>query len=73
MSAGTEEGGGKTVKGKSKKAAAMNSASNAKVKQGGQGRVKDPSHDKRLAANRSGPTGQGRVKDTDHDRRLAQN
>ena len=27
---------------------------------GGQGRVKDPKTDKRLAVNRSGPTGQGK-------------
>ncbi len=73
MSAGNEGDGGKTAKGKSRKAAAMNSASNAKVKQGGQGRVKDPSRDRRLAANRTGPTGQGRVKDSGRDKRLAQN
>ncbi len=73
MSAGTEEDRGKTARRTSKKAAAMNSASNAKLKQGGQGRVKDPARDKRLAQNRTGPTGQGRVKDTASDRRLAQN
>ena len=73
MSSGSEENGGKIAKGKSRKAVTMNSASNAQIKQGGQGRVKDPSRDKRLAANRSGPTGQGRVKDNARDKRLAQN
>jgi hypothetical protein len=38
-----------------------------------QGRVKDPTRDRRLAHNRSGPTGQGRVKHEERDRRLAQN
>ena len=70
---GKKEMAAKPAKGKSKKAAAMSSASNAQVKQGGQGRVKDSSRDKRLAANRTGPTGQGRVKDLSRDKRLAQN
>jgi hypothetical protein len=43
------------------------------VKHGGQGRVKDPARDRRLAGNRNGPTGQGQVLDPEHDRRLAQN
>lgn len=73
MSAGKEEDGGETARRMNRKAAAVNSASNAQVKQGGQGRVKDPLRDKRLAQNRAGPTGQGRVKDTANDRRLAQN
>src|SRR5579883_2174334 len=43
------------------------------VVRGGQGRVKDPAHDRRLARNRPGPTGQGRVKDAARDKRLAKN
>ena len=50
---------------------AVNSGS--EVTSGGQGRVKDPARDRRLAQNREGPTGQGRVKDEKSDRRLAVN
>jgi hypothetical protein len=40
---------------------------------GGQGRVKDPARDRRLAENRQGPTGQGRVRNPGNDKRLAEN
>ena len=73
MSAGKEEEGGKSAKRMSSKPAAMPAAAVTDVKPGGQGRVKDPSKDKRLARNRLGPTGQGRVKDKSNDRRLAVN
>ncbi len=43
------------------------------TKIGGQGRVKDPARDRRLAQNRKGPTGQGQVRDPRKDRRLAEN
>jgi len=39
---------------------------------GAQGRVKDPAKDKRLAANRPGPTGQGKCTRED-DKRTAAN
>ncbi len=39
----------------------------------GQGRVKNPAVDKRLARNRPGPTGQGRVADPAKDKRLRVN
>src|SRR3974377_1488746 len=53
-------------------ATSVSSTTMAEIKPGGQGRVKDPSRDKRLARNRLGPTGQGRVKDRLSDKRLAQ-
>ncbi len=73
MSAGKKEDGGKAAKRTATKSASMATATISEVKQGGQGRVKDPGRDKRLARNRHGPTGQGRVKDRGSDRRLAQN
>jgi len=51
----------------------MKSADGENGALGKQGRVKDPTRDRRLAQNRSGPTGQGRVKHEDRDRRLSKN
>src|SRR5208337_3460255 len=73
MSAGKEEDGVRNAKRMSTKATTMATPAVSEVKPGGQGRVKDPSRDKRLARNRVGPTGQGRVKDKASDRRLAAN
>jgi hypothetical protein len=39
----------------------------------GQGSVKDRASDRRIAANREGPTGQGRVANPGEDKRLARN
>ncbi len=73
MSAGKKKERGKAARNMNPKLAAMSSVSSAEMKQGGQGRVKDPSQDKRLAQNRVGPTGQGRVKNMASDKRLAKN
>jgi hypothetical protein len=73
MPAGKEQKGETRSMGRSAKRTKAAAASVTEVKQGGQGRVKDSSRDKRLARNRSGPTGQGRVKDKGNDRRLAEN
>ena len=73
MSAGKEEDGVRDAKRMRTKATPMTTATVTEVKPGGQGRVKDPSRDKRLARNRVGPTGQGRVKNKGSDKRLAQN